>query len=552
MTEGPFLIETTALNTLVHPNSNVYVCFGQNQYVRKKARDLQEGDLVVVTVESIDKKPEDVYAVLGQQSLRYALAEQFLFEQNNHGHNIPRLRTGILRGLTDPEIPNRTVKILKDGDDFDEATYNVIADTLEGIVNVSRKTIRNNWLTGDVIAPEDWTNFAALSAIGSTEGAAFQGIYDSYNQPLGFHAAYKLYVGLRSAVMSYLARRGSSGGNGKGQSSTSHSPKGIFSPEIEAVVHTFFSEIDQDRIAARITKIHPFSDGNTNHEKQQRPEPRLFKGLINDDSLPCLRMREVYEVWYLLGIGFNELIQRQDDIYANLLRARYSFEDQKIFDKHILPRTQIIIPARVVVHPYYREILKLTSPPEIDPVTIERMFDDLGKQFYNDLKEGIVDRRFGFKPGTVSTLIDTLSQYSSLLPSAHFEIMINKYKRINLERQLEDDKALVRKDRRALQAEVDRFYQREDQLRHYLHREYGGKEKFLFFRYHAGKYIEKGKYYGTVVDPALTDSALLSEAREKYEAQGTQFFEYVEVRSCLQKLGFGCIVPYYDPTNFRH
>lgn len=552
MTESPFMIETTALNTFVHPSSDVYVQFGVNQYVRKKARDIQEGDRIVVSVESIDKKPEEVYAVLSQHSLRYALAEQFLFETNSKGEKIPRLRTGIFRGLADETIPNHSAKILKDDDDFDPAAYDTVADTLEGIVSVHRKTVRNNWLQGSVIAPEDWSNFQALSAIGGREGDEFEKIYASFNQPLGFHAAYKLYVGLHSAVMSYLSKRTETSPNGSCTKSPQTS-RGVFSPEIEAVVSSFFSEINSERIAVRVTKIHTI-DGDKSAQSYKKPDPGLFKGIISDPSLPSTPMQEIEKRWYLLQAGIMELLNRQIELYDNISSRHYSSDEQQIFKYNVLPMFPLIVLSRFVSHPFNAQRLEilLHSSDNNDAPVIRRMSDDIYNQFYNNLLTGAVDRRFGFEGGTFATLFDTLSQYSSLIPKSCYEIMLNKHKRMALEATVKQKPGQARHERRQLQKEIDSFFERERQLIHYLGREYGIEEpsKKLFFDYHKGKYAEAKSASIHSADTFL-DQSMLSDARHEYEEKGQTFFTYLEVEQCLREIGFKCIVPYYDHQNFR-
>lgn len=552
MTELPFMIETTALNTFVHPNSDVYVQFGTNQYVRKKARDVQEGDRIVVSIDSIDKKPEEVYAVLSQHSLRYALAEQFLFETNNKGEKIPRLRTGIFRGLTDICIPNRNAKIVKDDDDFDPTTYGTVANTLEGLVTVHEKTVRNNWLQGSVIAPEDWSNFHALSAIGGREGDTFEEIYASFNQPLGFHAAYKLYVGLHSAVMSYLSKRTETFPSNSSTRS-SQTSRGIFSPEIEAVVSSFFSEIDSERIAVRVIKIHSI-DGDKSAQPYKKPEPGLFKGIITDPSLSSIPMQEIEKRWYLLQAGIVELLTRQAEVYDNILSKHYSPDEQRIFKYNVLPLFPVIILSRFVSHPFHAERLEilLHSSDNNDAPVIRRMSDDVYNQFYNNLLTGVVDRRFGFEGGTFATLFDTLSQYSSLMPRAAYEIILNKHKRIALKDTVKQKQGQTRHERRQLQREIDSFFEREIQLINYLRREYGlGESKKLFFDYHKGKCAEARSANIHSADIFLGEQSVLSDARHKYEERGQTFFTYLEVEQCLREMGFKCIAPYYDHQNFR-
>ena len=93
------LLETALLNSFVGEDSWIYVKLGEG-YVRKKARDLQEGDLVVVNNQGINKTLGEVEPIL-EQSIRYSMAKRDLHATNRGGKDIKRFR--ILDYTYDPE-----------------------------------------------------------------------------------------------------------------------------------------------------------------------------------------------------------------------------------------------------------------------------------------------------------------------------------------------------------------------------------------------------------------------------------------------------------------
>src|SRR3989338_4423464 len=103
------LIETTFFNTFLDPDSLIYVRAG-NDFVRKKARDLNRGDLVVIQNEAIHKTLEEIIPIL-EESMRYKIAKETIHEKNCNDEYIPKLRILLLEGLVDPETSELKKKI---------------------------------------------------------------------------------------------------------------------------------------------------------------------------------------------------------------------------------------------------------------------------------------------------------------------------------------------------------------------------------------------------------------------------------------------------------
>ncbi len=554
MTQTIF-IETTVLNSFLGEESDVYIKIGDH-FVRKKGRDLQEGDKLVVKTESIDKDPEEVYAVLDHQSVRYRVAKNALFESNNKGRAIPRLRTLLWRGMADPKIQGLEAKVLLENDDFAQGEYRDVADVLNDIVSVTRGTVQT-WLKGEVIAPEDWENFKALSSIGENEGTELATIYCSKDQNVGFHAAYQLYVGLRSTIMSYLAKRtGEERSRNKGNAGQRNaSQKGKYTPEIEAVVRMFIDEIDHHYVAARVTKIKSIEKGSENSTEKEQPDPNLSKGIVTTKPikgilLPMQMMRDIHVV---LENAFYDVLnkyikEKKNAIFstANPLENFFVFNGFQTYSSmQLLPYDR--------TRSYAHEITVKTCVNEghqFHKKEAEQRVKDQYQYFMEDLAAGKIDEHCNLKQGTIAKMIDTMNQYEHALPKSYYEI-----RALSLDFNLNSIKMKVNnKDRRITrrnaEREMVRLERRVGALEKYVAKEYGlHNNKWMFIRYHESRAIVENPPldYGYV---ATTDSISLGRSKQRYEREGFHFFTRDETLFLLACAGCQELINVYDKNNF--
>lgn len=544
-------IETTVLNSFLGEESDVYVKIG-NHFVRKKGRDLQEGDKIVVKTESIDKKPEEVYTVLDQHSVRYRVAKNSLFENNNQERAIPRLRTLLWRGMADPKTQNLEAKILLENNDFAQGEYRDVAEVLSDVVSVTRGTVRT-WLEGEVIAPEDWENFNALSSIGENEGNEFAAIYNSKDQDLGFHAAYRLYVGLRSTIMSYLAKRtGEERDHSQGHAGHKNaSQKGKFTPEIEAVVRMFIDEIDHQYVAARVMKIKTVERGSENGSEKEQPDPNLSKGIVttkptNGIALPMQSIRDIH---YVLETAFMDVLNK----YMNMsIFNPKNFEEYCSVDNFRLYLLAHLLQIDRTMHDAYTIATQHNMRTRRQQKEqIEQQLKEKYYHFMEDLGAGKVDELCRVKAGTIAALIDTINQYSSALPQSYYE-MRSLIIKMNIAYQRSRYPETERKEKREAKREEEQLRRRVNALDTYLIREYNMRnKKHIFMRYHGGNVLSMLDRYSTeVIAELITNPSRLEEAKHRYIEKGFHFFTRDEALFLLARAGCQDLITVYDKNSF--
>lgn len=550
---GTIFIETTVLNSFLGEESDVYVKIGQH-FVRKKGKDLQEGDKIVVKTENIDKDPEEVYAVLDQQSLRYQLAKKVLFEDNSQGQAITRLRTLLWRGMADSKIADLERKVLLEGDDFEQREYRDVAEVLSDVVDVRKETVRR-WLQGEVIAPENWENFNTLFSIGGNEGNEFAVIYNSKDQNIGFHAAYQLYVGLRSSIMSYLAKRT---GEGRSQSQKhtgqrNTSQKGKFTPEIEAVVRMFIDEIDYHYVAARITMIKTLEKGTEKSLEKEQPDPNLSKGIVatKPNHGIALPMQLIRDTHYVLQTAFIDVL----NTYVNKLRkdGQLNIKDSEV-DFYIFNNFIVYILAQFL--PEDRSIqhgLKIIQINTTTNMVREELLRERSHQFMEDLCAGKIDELCQMNAGTITGLIDTINQYGSALPKSYYEMRASTIQ-MNLAFQRAIDPNSERKEKREAKREEDQLRQKITTLEGYLLKEYKlSNKKSIFMRYHIANILSIFDTYDRSLKNArelISNPTMLLEAKNRYMEGGMQFFTRDETLFLLARAGYQNLITVYDKNSF--
>ncbi|GEM_PF-3464914 len=558
------LVETTGLNAFLHTGSWVPVRLSDS-YVMKRGEDLQVGDVVVIKTESIDKTLAEVEPVLAE-SARYLAAKHVVHDVNSRGAFVPRLRTLLLSGLTREDArDDLEARILREGgEDFSAAEYEAFNACVRGTgVTVGQAAIVN-WLRGETLAPDDWENFSLLAGLHPD----FRPIYESRDQPAGFHASYELYVGLRRSIMSYLAKRGErQGGDGDDdRDDRPRHPQGVYAQEIELVVRRFLSEIDSEHSGARVTRIQPVKEtsGGQDHE---RPNPHLSRGIVvtqPEDGFKGLKkrtMREVVEGSYLLSNAF------YNTLADHLMKTLSSVDLPK-------PGTQEHTRQLILLHafqPYAAShlIKRSSTEQEIAEYTIVSIVDVLHRlhsakptpqlqhlvraeldteyqAFMRKLGDGSVDSSLGFAPHTMGNLIDLVNQYRYALPRSYLRWQVLNTRRKSIGVLVKN--ADTKKERADLQRQYKDTIADWERVNAYLERHYGP--------IHTRKFLLLGHFRDAQGAQTMAEIAQdipddhLAIYRRLREQEGIQFFNRREVRLFFEEAGIPDAATTFSKQNF--
>jgi len=551
------LIETTLLNTFLDPDSLIYVRAG-NDFVRKKARDLNRGDLVVIQNEAIHKTLEEIIPIL-EESMRYKIAKETIHEKNCNDEYIPKLRILLLEGLVDPETSELKKKIHKEGIDFSPQEYAHFRKSICDIVDIGEDAV-NAWLRGDTLAPANWESFQKLASINS----AFEDIYESYQQKTGYHANYQLYVGMRRTIMSYLAKR-----TGKTEKNETKrvSPKpterktGVYTDEIELVVSHFIKEIDDNYSAARITKIKRIDNLQKKRGpieiKGAAPDPNLKKAIVtyNIPGLILMDMNQLLEHHYIVSNILYDVLNRyvcNRTEMIDLIKIQATAEQLLTFQ--IYSGLSTYLYSRVIaISPFEKEATRINlrncyENPKYSTQKIEEALEREFQNFVKDLSENKIDKLLKLEPHIVSHIIDYINEYRNALPKRYFEsLLLFKLRKKILAIQIKDEKD--RKTRRIYEKELRDTERDHREVVRYLEKTYNidfGSKKRFFYTFH----IEtKGPQNLERFAREETTTELI-KARIYYESNGIVFYKKHEVQKILTELGIPSAMNVFEPKTF--
>ena len=285
-----FNIITDLGSTFVSGKDATYVKNGST-YVRVDGNYLNPGDMVLFRKDCITKGLDEVDSVLDGRRDTYREAKLKLFELNENGIYVPRLRTNIIRGIegANPDIED---KILRNGDqDFEPKEYRPLVDLTHEVVSdyADRQGLNGpkwltvlNWVKGNVVAPAETRYFEALAKI----NPEFNVIYRSFSEGGEFKDAYEYYIKVRKGIMAYLARLTQREGDGA-QTRWGQSKGGTIGEEIELVLEEFGTDIESQFVDANIVTIERVKKAKERGVKSRRgSSPHLFRGIYTGTENP--------------------------------------------------------------------------------------------------------------------------------------------------------------------------------------------------------------------------------------------------------------------------
>ncbi|OGJ19852.1 hypothetical protein A3K73_03735 [Candidatus Pacearchaeota archaeon RBG_13_36_9] len=334
------LICTTAGNTLLDRDSFTYLRVSGNTFTPQKAKNIKRGDMVLYHKEHVDKTLEEVEEYLLQEDQRYVNAKNMLFERNRMGVYVPRLRTGLWRGVPE-RIRNKyqdlEQRALQESPDFEHEDYSDMNrriqialqnDYQRGGPEPVTSSATRKWLI-DTVAPDNWNMFKALSTINPESESFYNDYIFSISHPNdepdftnNLYDAYKLFVGIRRGIMRYIA--GPKGrGMGSNGSPNANGRRFSLGPEIDIVLRYVLDEIDDRRIVAAVTGVREveYQIGRGYNTRGAK----LTAGIVNGRQEPEeVRVKNIFDV-------INE-----DDIINSLVADTISAYAEKRFNSEML------------------------------------------------------------------------------------------------------------------------------------------------------------------------------------------------------------------------
>jgi len=560
-------VETTGVNAFLNTDSWVPVRLGDG-YVMKRGEDLQVGDVVVIRTESIDKTLTEVEPVLAE-SARYFAAKHVVHDVNSAGVFVPRLRTLLLRGLTREDVrDNLEARILQEsGEDFSPAEYETFNAAIQALgVSVGPAAVAN-WLHGETLAPDNWENVALLAQLNDQ----FDAIYQSHDQPAGFHASYELYVGLRRSIMGYLAKRGerrNSDGNSNGDDRPWR-PQGVYASEIELVVGRFLSEIDRQHSGARVTRIQPVREASGGQAHEQ-PDPHLSRGIVvarPEDGFPGLKKKSMLEViegnYLLINALYNALTEYlvKPLVSADLPRPGTLEHTRQVILLYAFQpyaASRLIKRSRMEQEVAERTIMSvagiLYTLNHANPMSglrrrVRAELDTEYQAFMRKLGDGTADSVLGFAPHTMGNLIDLVNQYQYALPRSYIHWRALNTRRKFLRTQIESADS-TKKERDAMRRQYDDAAAAWKRINAHLERHYGSSivqsRKLLLL----GSFRDAQGVRSQ--DEAAQDisNEHLAVYRRLREQEGMSFFNHREVRLFFEQAGIPDAAKTFSMQNF--
>ena len=284
-------IITDCGSTFVGSTSTVYKRHG-DFYIPIDAISVNVGDKVIYEKDWISRRSlEEIDLVLEARSDAYRNARNVLFERNDQGLYIPRLRTMLIRGIG-PSSDTLENKVLRNNADFSPSEYRVMVDLAHGVVKqyAKEKDIQApawntiaNWIRGEVIAPEETRFLEALLAI----NPLFNSVYRSFQEGGEFKDAYVYFVSRRRGLMAYIANIKNKGSIRDAAHQWSPIRKGGLAEEISIILQEFGADVDSQYIDAQIKSIERVHKKNESRLSARRnTEPHLFRGIYTKEEPP--------------------------------------------------------------------------------------------------------------------------------------------------------------------------------------------------------------------------------------------------------------------------
>jgi len=472
--DGKIAVSTILGTSIISKSDFVHVKIGgpDGGFVKKPASQLLMGEEVLFRKDGIPgltiEQAEDAL----RKSTRYASKQAQLFTLTIDGEKKPVFQQALLEGMTfKSEL--WPIEILK------AATFSAQTPAGEIVINpcaasefihsvlvesgishaVSADHIEHSWLTGKVVAPQDYEMVArALSDIAP-------GILKLIEPEFGL--AYRFYVSVRQAVMravnNILVKSGKPNSKSNRPDYSSNEPEKL-SPEIQMVIDHFASDISSKYFGATVLGLNkenapsPASSDQpvikrARNGSKTEPATGLFKGIVTehvgDDeikikplplvSLECNMIEGISMM--AAGIMLIDHYTKQDPNYLARIRSNKKAaedlaEETKLLKCEISNALGYQDRHRSEINRRITDLhLKMFDKTFLYRQGCDRAITGIAKSACEKLLSCEADRRFKLPEGTLVRLFEYEAKLRAALPNDLFylltlDIMIDYKKNI--------------------------------------------------------------------------------------------------------------------------
>lgn len=247
MSLDKLLISTTLGDALVRGSDRVYIKIHSNQFIRKQARDVEEGESALWHKNKTGTRFRDIEPFL-IYSPRYKSSLDFIMEQNEQGEYVNRLRALLIRGIakrgivSSENLEDRILNNYGGGDrpmDFTHWEIDAMTKYLVDFMRGQRDPISlwqaKNWIRGKTVAPFNWDHFDTLGKL----NPEFKKWKKHKQKRDSTYFNYRLYVVVRQQIerklLEYIGKQW--GGSGE-----EHETFITVNPEYRLIINHFLDE----------------------------------------------------------------------------------------------------------------------------------------------------------------------------------------------------------------------------------------------------------------------------------------------------------------------
>jgi hypothetical protein len=431
--DRPILVVTSLGNSILQRDSLVFVQVGEKTFARKAAEDLREGEKVLFEKEGIDIKThkERLDGILSQ-GRKYRNAMLSLFVEIEDGFT-PRFRTELVSGAYgNPNWPKelsneaRLVELIlrnntPESEQMRELAAQTIHDELERrLVNariVSLNHIRDNWLTGNVIAPRSFIEvFKALELLSPG--------LPKLLETTDFKQDYWMYRAMRQSISLRLSNIIK--GDGRSTTDRSKMPRGPHLDEearreLDEILDFFAGDISSRYAVASVVSTKAVKSSMQN--EAERNKESLMRGIVT---------KKTDELDYQI-ISPEEIEKRKtvlSEITDEIMVLFFSEHHPEVYDNQdycsfVLSLTVDHIMEIFGYEGYMDRLRRATDKmkkAKIDTYDFIAKFMDskiqadgmrYAREIYALACNGSLDMKFGLEKGTVLKMFTTLCSYVS-------------------------------------------------------------------------------------------------------------------------------------------
>ena len=406
-------------------------------------------------------------------------------------------------------------KIFREYDqDFTDEQYLTMTEYVHDQLNtVLKKSVRTEvaikkWLTGETIAPSDWSLFGTLANMLDAKS-----LFVKYETGMGdsgsYRRNYRIYTTVRKGVMAYLTRlKGIEHAKKKMTSEEEEDTEHIsLLPEINIIIHDLMQDIDKQTAVARVKEIKEIQS-HKKAEDDEELERRLRRGVVTRE-----RGQEYKKT------SLTELEEAKNVIYQVIrgclldTAVRNAYADYENIDIiSYLLQVEGVVPKPHAIHPSKRGL-------------------EIAKKVHEDMSSGKIDDLLKLPKGTMHNAYNQLSKLCRIMPNdyyrcaaLHHEIARDSF-----------DKTTKREQRRAKEAESN------------------DSQKKLLRRYNFD--LDKSKTFATYELDLIANASgrsveeLLEDKRVEV-FKGIPLFTRSEVEAILKEHNLSELMRFIHPNNF--